>query len=83
MFALLAQDGIWHLGEVDRETGAFNRLRHDCDFFEQITAIGDRIAVVAANPARAKHIRRLDFEGAGEVLRSADSLPADAALSRP
>ncbi|MGB7756136.1 MAG: prolyl oligopeptidase family serine peptidase [Salinisphaera sp.] len=83
LFALLAQDGIWHLGEVDRASGAFHRLRHDCDFFEQIVALGDRIAVVAANPARAKHIRRLDFEGSGEVLRSADSLPADAALSRP
>ncbi|MES1937013.1 alpha/beta hydrolase family protein [Salinisphaera hydrothermalis] len=83
LFALLAQDGAWYLGEVDRDSGTFNAWRHDCDFFEQITAIGDRIAVVAANPARAKHIRRLDIEGAGEVLRSADSLPADAALSRP
>ncbi|HET7313307.1 alpha/beta hydrolase family protein [Salinisphaera sp.] len=83
LFALITQDGIWHIGEVDCDTGAVNRLRHDCNFFEQITALGNRVAVVAASPARAKHIRRLDFAAAGEVLRSADSLPADAALSRP
>lgn len=83
LFALMTQDGVWQIGEVDRETGLFQRLRQDCDFFEQIIALGDRVAVVAANPARAKHIRRLGFEGSGEVLRAADSLPADAALSRP
>lgn len=83
LFALLTQDGIWRIGEVDRETGAFQPLRQDCDFFEQITTLGDRIAVVAASPERAKHIRRLDIHGASEVLRAVDNLPADAELSRP
>mgnify|MGYP001171919725 CR=1 FL=1 len=71
------------LGEVDRETGKFRSLRQDFDFYEQIVALDEAVAVVAANPARAKHVRLFHADGSTEILQAADSLPADAALSRP
>ena len=83
LFALATHDGIWQIGEVDRETGAFRGLRQDFDFYEQIVARDDALAVVAANPARAKHVRLFHADGSTEILQAADSLPADAALSRP
>ncbi|WP_423822349.1 prolyl oligopeptidase family serine peptidase [Salinisphaera sp. SPP-AMP-43] len=83
LFALMTADGVWQLGEVDRDSGVYRPLRRDWNFYEQLVGLGDELAVVVANPARAKHIRRIEPEGAGEIVRSADSLPADAALSRP
>ncbi|MBH03125.1 MAG: peptidase [Xanthomonadales bacterium] len=83
LFALATHDGIWELGEVDRETGKFRSLRQDFDFYEQIVALDEAVAVVAANPARAKHVRLFHADGSTEILQAADSLPADAALSRP
>ncbi|RJS92555.1 S9 family peptidase [Salinisphaera sp. Q1T1-3] len=83
LFALASRDGVWQIGEVDRENGDFRPLRQDFDFYEQIVALDEAVALVAANPARAKHVRRINADGSSEILQAADSLPADAALSRP
>lgn len=83
LFALLNDKGIWYIGTVDRETGEFITLRRDFDYYEQLTAYGNEVAVVAASSIRAKHIRHMDAQGAGDALRAADSLPVDVALSRP
>lgn len=83
LFALMTAEGSWNLGEVDCTTGNYQPLNLDLDYFEHLVAVGNGLAVIAANATRSKHIRCLDTEGSGEPLRTVERLPADAALSRP
>ena len=83
LIAMATRDGVWQLGEVELESGAFTPWPLEWDFYEQLRAFGDDVVVIAADARTPKQL--IDVSAAPEprVLRATDGLPVEAALSMP
>lgn len=84
LIAMASAEGVWQLGEVARDTGAFTPWPLGLDFFEHIRAFGDDIVVIGANARTPKQLLRIEANsGDMQVLRASDGLPEAATLSMP
>lgn len=88
LFALSTADGLWRLGAVATDTGAYAPISVDATHMEQLVATGDGLALLAADAATAPRIVRLGHPEVGkgaeiETVRATAGLPVDAVLSRP
>ena len=88
LFALSTADGLWRLGAVAVDTGAYTPIRIDATHMEQLVATASGVALVVADAATPRRIARLHELAADrapqiEVVRAGAGLPQQAALSKP